>query len=209
MRALGRVSMSLVLATAGPAQGGTPDDDFAARCADPSVVRCYAFDDPVDLAPRMYDPSGGPGQCTGNQCWQVDASIKASGAGSLRFEIPSNSPADTSGSFWMNFADDFSVQFGENEDFYIQWRQRFSPEFVATEYLGGGGWKQSIIGTGDQPGQPYYSCTALEVVNVNGYHRGFSQMYNSCTGSTSHWVCTMTSPSRNSLPVTAEARSAS
>ena len=41
-----------------------------------------------------------------------------------------------------------------------------------------------IIGTGDQPGQPYYSCTDLEVVTVNGYYRGFPQMYNSCSGST-------------------------
>ncbi len=163
-----------------------PDVDFLNRCARRGVVRCYGFDDPVDLAPRMYDPSGGPGLCTGNRCWQVDTLNKASGAGSLRFEIPSHSGADTSGSFWINFADDLAVQFGGNASFFIQWRQRFSPEFLTTDYAGGGGWKQAIIGTGDQPGQPYYSCTALEVVTTNGYHRGFPQMYNSCTGSASH-----------------------
>jgi hypothetical protein len=162
------------------------DADFASRCSDPNVVRCYGFDDPVDLAPRMYDPSGGPQQCTNSRCWQVDSGLKASGPGSLRFEIPSNTPADTSGSFWLNFRDDLSVQFGQNQQFYIQWRQRFSPEFLTTDYQGGGGWKQAIIGTGDQPGQPYYSCSDLEVVTVNGYHRGFVQMYNSCSGSASH-----------------------
>ena len=135
-----------------------PDDDFAARCSDPNVVRCYAFDDSADLAPRMYDPSGGPGLCTNNRCWQVDTVNKASGAGSLRFEIPSNSPADTSGSFWINFRDDLSAQFGGNESFFIQWRQRFSPEFITTHYAGGGGWKQTIIGTGDQPGSRRGSC---------------------------------------------------
>ena len=44
-----------------------------------------------------------------------------------------------------------------------------------------------IIGTGDKPGGKLYaSCTALETVVQNTYQRGFPQMYNSCTGSTSH-----------------------
>ena len=78
------------------------------------------------------------------------------------------------------------MQFGENSEFYIQWRQRFSPEFLATKFAGGGGWKQVIIGTGDQPGTLSTSCSALETVVQNLLHRGFPQMYNSCTGSTSH-----------------------
>jgi len=68
----------------------------------------------------------------------------------------------------------------------VQWRQRFSPEFVSTVYAGGGGWKQAIIGTGDKPGQLYSSCSSLETVVQNTYHRGLPVMYNSCTGSTSH-----------------------
>ena len=60
---------------------------------------------------------------------KIVGEVKASGAGSLCFEIPSNSPADTSGSFWLNFKDDLSAQFGEGEEFYVQWRQRFSPQF--------------------------------------------------------------------------------
>jgi hypothetical protein len=169
-------------AQSAPAAGA----DFATRCNDPNVVRCYGFDEAADLAPRMYDPWGGPTRCTNNRCWVVDTAIKASGAGSLRFEIPSNTGADTSGSFWLNFKDDLSVQFGGNEQFFIQWRQRFSSEFLTTRYAGGGGWKQAIIGTGDQPGRTYYSCSDLEVVTVNNYYRGFAQMYNSCSGSTSH-----------------------
>ena len=43
-----------------------------------------------------------------------------------------------------------------------------------------------VIGSGDQPNQLYFSCTALEVVVQNTHQRGFPQMYNSCEGSTSH-----------------------
>jgi hypothetical protein len=115
-----------------------------------------------------------------------DTSIKASGNSSLKFTIPSNSGADTSGSYFTNFSTDLSVLVGENAEFYVQWRQRFSPEFASTRFAGGGGWKQVIIGTGDTPSQWQASCTALELVVQNTYLRGFPQMYNSCTGSTSH-----------------------
>jgi hypothetical protein len=80
------------------------------------------------------------------------------------------------------FSPDLSVQFGENSEFYVQWRQRFSPEFLNTIYAGGG-WKQADIVTGDQPGKLYFSCEATEIVIQNTYQRGFPQMYNSCTGS--------------------------
>ena len=115
-----------------------------------------------------------------------DTSVKASGDSSLKFTIPSNSGSDSSGSYFTNFSSDLSVQFGENSEFFIQWRQRFSPEFVATKFAGGGGWKQVIIGTGDRPGKWETSCTALETVVQNNLHRGFPQMYNSCEGSASH-----------------------
>jgi len=110
----------------------------------------------------------------------VVSDVKASGAGSLRFEIPSNSGSDTSGSFWLNFSDDLSNQFGEGDEFYIQWRQRFSPEFINTDYIGGGGWKQIIVGEGDRSGVTVYSCTQLEIVVNNPYHLGYPAMYHSC-----------------------------
>jgi hypothetical protein len=116
----------------------------------------------------------------------LDTAVKASGDSSLKFTIPPKSGADTSGSYFANFSKDLSSQFGENSEFYVQWRQRFSAEFLNTHYDGGGGWKQVIIGTGDQPGRLYASCSALEVVVQNTFQRGFAQMYNSCTGSDSH-----------------------
>jgi hypothetical protein len=176
-----RTSMPAVLFVVGllgssVAWAGPAEDDFANRCADPDVVKCVSFDEAAEVDPFVYPPSGEE-----QKRGIVDADVRASGDGSLRFEIPSNTGADTSGSFWQNFSDDLSVQFGEGEEFYVQWRQRFSPEFLATAYEGGGGWKQVIIGEGDRAdGSIAYSCTTLEVVTVNGYHRGFPSMYHSC-----------------------------
>jgi len=125
----------------------------------------------------------------------LDASVKASGASSLKFTIPTNTPSDTSGSFFTNFSTDLTTQFSANAEFYVQWRQRFSPEFLDTLFTDGGGWKQVIVSAGDKPGCTasnsasglcQSSCTALETVVQNTFQRGFAQMYNSCTGSTSH-----------------------
>jgi chitodextrinase len=170
------------------AQSSPGDLDFASRCAQPGVVKCVGFDSPADVS-GGYGSNSGVFPSSGNASVRptLDASVKASGPSSLRFTIPSRSGADTSGAYFTNFSPDLSVQFGENSEFYIQWRQRFTAAFATTRYAGGGGWKQTIIGSGDQPGGVlYFSCTDLEVVTVNGYYRGFTQMYNSCSGSASH-----------------------
>jgi MYXO-CTERM domain-containing protein len=178
------LAMGLGLSTfAGASSADEATDDFAARCASPEVVKCVGFDDPADIAGDSQDNSG---ILSGASTPALDGSTRASGASSILFTIPSNSAADTSGSYFTNFSADLSVQFGESDELWVQWRQRFSPEYLTTAYPGGGGWKQVIVGTGDQPGQLYYSCTDLEVVTVNGYHRGFPTMYNSCSGSASH-----------------------
>jgi hypothetical protein len=151
------------------------DADFQQRCSTPGVVRCWNFDDSATTDTHVMPPYGQT-----QKLGVVDTTIKASGNGSLRFTIPSNSGSDTSGSFWLDFADDYSVQFGEGQEFYIQWRQRFSPEFLSTNYAGSEGWKQSITGEGDRPGFTANSCTQLEMVVQNTYLRGIPQMYHSC-----------------------------
>jgi hypothetical protein len=168
---------------------------FATRCAQPGVIKCVGFDSDSDfnigsggtggaygLNAGIFPPSGTTDYTRATR----DTTVKASGNSSLKFTIPANSPSDSSGAYFTNFSADLSTQFGENSDFFIQWRQRFSPEFVATKFAGGGGWKQLIIGTGDVAGTLSTSCSALEVVTQNTNLRGFPQMYNSCTGSTSH-----------------------
>ena len=164
--------------------------DFQTRCTAQGVVRCVGFDSPSDISGTYGDSSG---ILAGNAVPTLDSTVKASGNSALKFTIPSNSGSDSSGSYFTNFSTDLSTQFGENSEFFVQWRQRFSPEFVNTKYQGGGGWKQAIIGAGDQPGcsssnstSCISSCSALEVVTQNTYTRGFPQMYNSCTGSASH-----------------------
>jgi hypothetical protein len=151
-----------------------------------------SFDNQSDITGTYGDNHG---ILTGNAIPVLDSTVSASGTSSLKFTIPSNSGANSSGSYFTNFSSDLSKQFGQNSEFYIQWRQRFSPEFISTFYQGGGGWKQSILGTGDKPGCSssqsasnlcYSSCTALETVTQNTNQKGFAQMYNSCTGSTSH-----------------------
>jgi hypothetical protein len=151
-----------------------------------------SFDNQSDITGTYGDNHG---ILTGNAIPVLDSTVSASGTSSLKFTIPSNSGANSSGSYFTNFSSDLSKQFGQNSEFYIQWRQRFSPEFISTFYQGGGGWKQSILGTGDKPGCTssqsssslcYSSCTALETVTQNTDQKGFAQMYNSCTGSTSH-----------------------
>ena len=181
----GRRTFSLIAASISLCAGANSFAvDFQTRCADPQVIQCVSFDTPATIAGGYCDTAG---TFSGAATPAIDTTVKASGTGSLMFTVPSNSGADTSGSFFTNFARDRSVLFGENSEFFVQWRQRFSPEFLNVAFAGGGGWKQIIIGTGDYPGSPFHtSCTALETVTQNTYHRGFPQMYNSCTGSASH-----------------------
>ncbi len=164
--------------------GSTTGSDFLARCSNLNVVRCFSFDSQSETDPHVWAPNFTNGVKLGT----IDTVVKSSGAGSLKFDIPSNSPANTSGLFWLNFMDDNSVKFGEGEDFYIQWRQRFSPEFIDTLYYMdpasaqniAGGWKQVIIGEGDSPGKITSSCTSMELVVQNSSQQGFPQMYHSC-----------------------------
>ena len=159
------------------------------------MVKCVGFDDTADFNIGSGGTGGAYGQNAGilppsgtsDYTRAVrDTSVKASGGGSLRFTIPSNSPSDTSGAYFTNFSKDLSVQFNGGQEFFVQWRQRFSPEFLATKFAGGGGWKQVIVGTGDQPGTIFSSCSSLELPVQNTLQRGFPQMYNSCSGAASH-----------------------
>jgi hypothetical protein len=171
-------------------QPAVGSQDFPTRCAQPGVIRCVDFDSASTIAGGWGDNSG---ITSGDTTPSIDTNVKASGAGSLKFTIPSNSDANTSGSYFTNFSNDLSIQFGENQEFYVQWRQRFSPEFINTVYQNANGWKQFIVGTGDKPGctagnttNCSTSCSDLETVVQNTGQRRFPQMYNSCTGSASH-----------------------
>lgn len=168
---------------------------FEARCAAPEVVRCVSFDSPAH-APDLSWWTVGDGQgrgpmgriknSRGDLLPERDCTVSVRGC-SLRFTVPTRSGAGASGSWFVNFSDDFSVRFGEGEEFYVQWRQRFSRAFLKTRFRRGGGWKQAIIGEGDRPGyapngKVIWSCTQLELVVQNTNQRGNAQMYHSCGG---------------------------
>ena len=159
------------------------NSDFLARATHPDVVFYEAFDaESVVLEKRLPDSR--------KEFVTWSTGTKASGTGALQFEIPSNSPANSSGNWRTNFADDnYSIKFGSGDHLYIQWRQRFSQSMLDTIYdanSGTTGWKQFIVGEGDYAGWNYgdaqesSSCTTLELVVVNTQQRYFPQMYHSC-----------------------------
>ena len=161
----------------------TPDEDFAMRASHPDVVFFEGFDDQAAVRDKTL-PDSTEDRVT------FSTEQRASGEGSIRFEILSNSWANA-GNWRTNFAgDNYSIKFRSGDDLYIQWRQRFSAEFLATVFEttdgSSGGWKQVIVGEGDYEGWEYgdvgesSSCTPLEVVVNNGGQRAFPQTYHNC-----------------------------
>jgi len=181
MKHLVFILISLYLFISIPTQAVTPEEDWQARSAHPDVIRAVGFDN-VDIVENLsYRLNNSKAQYV-----SFDSTTKASGEGAMRFEIVSGSGAN-SGNWRINFSDDpYPVKLGVGDDFYIQWRQRFSASFLDTVFDGGNGWKQSIVGEGDRAGIKLgqvgeaTSCTRLEVVVQNTRQRHFPQMYHSC-----------------------------
>jgi hypothetical protein len=149
--------------------------DFQKRCQSAGVLRCWDFDDPAATDAHVIPPFGS----TVKQ-GQVVTDVVSSGTGSLRFTVPSQTGADTSGSFSLDFADDFSQQFGEGQEFYLQYRIRYNDVMVNTHFTNSNGFKMSITGEGDRPGTSVSSCTTLELPLENSGQQGFPQGYHSC-----------------------------
>ncbi|MES2365374.1 MAG: Ig-like domain-containing protein, partial [Pseudomonadota bacterium] len=185
--------------------------DFTTRCTAAIAAggRCIPFDASSEIANTTWGGNTGLdlGFNGGKPPPVIDTTVKASGAGSLKFTISSQSPANGAGAYWANFSTDLSARYGAGQTFYVQWRQRFSPEQLSNVYnaIGGGidnGWKTADFTTGDRAGTctsaeaaegcqnqlgvaAFTSCTAIELVTQNVLQRGFLQAYQSCTGSSS------------------------
>lgn len=142
---------------------GDPTADFERRCHAPGVTKCVGFDSDNDVNPFVYPD--GTGQIRGT----LDSSMKASGSGSLRFEIPPHSGANTSGGWTAGLGDNF----GPGKTFYVQFRERFSSQFLSTNFQGNG-WKQAIFHMGKK------TCGSIELTTQNTYARGYPQMYTDC-----------------------------
>ncbi len=145
--------------------------DFETRCRAPGVLVCEGFESPAEFAPARWPASGL------YPAWdQVirgtrDTSVRASGKSSLRFEIPSRSPANAAG-FWRQ---SMKHSFGEGSTFYVQFRQRFSKEMLKNKWKDTS-WKQVIFHN------TAATCADVELTTGQYYHDGFPIMYTDCGG---------------------------
>jgi hypothetical protein len=170
------------VAAAGEAAGlkGVPADirkeqppqdpqDFETRCKAPGVLVCEGFDSPAAFVPARWPAPGlypaGDNAFRG----KLDTKVKASGNGSLRFEIPPHSSANAAG-YWRQ---PFEHNFGQDSTFYVQFRQRFSKEMLKNDW-GDTTWKQVIFHNQDA------TCGEVELTTVQYYHSGFPFMYTDC-----------------------------
>lgn len=199
-------------AQSAPPPSGTT---FSQKCAQPGVLNCFAFDSPSELLYTWESPSScdsalagktkypwygdrragsaNTAATTGNAagaCYfpEIDNANRRSGTGSLKFTIPSNSGANSSG--W------FAEIFKRNPDgssgyiapgsplgavVYWQFYQYVDSNFLTTPYKCGtdgtetcGGWKQGIF-YGNAPNGS--SASSIEVTHNNGWLRGVPTMY--------------------------------
>jgi PKD repeat protein len=183
------------LTPSAPSSSGTATtSSFDARKNAPGVVRWFDFDSAAQLGSKTYGANVGY-SCGAQTCPVIDTDVKASGAGSLRFDIPTRTGSNAAGQWNAEFSPDLSVKFGEDSELYVQWRQRFNQAFLDTfitelnsdgTLIWQGGIKQAIIGPGNTASKIYGSCEAAEIVIQTYYQRRFPISYNSCTGSGSH-----------------------
>jgi hypothetical protein len=168
--------------------GGAPHSsasaDFAARCRQPGVIVCQGFDDASLFRSAKWPASGLYPSGAGSLGGSFDGTTSRSGKGSLMFTVPSQAGANSAGYWRQLFATKMSDgptsarMFGAHTSFYVQYAQRFSPDYLTNKWpvLGGGetNWKQQIISNDSS------TCGNVELTTVNAYNRGFPQMYSQC-----------------------------
>jgi hypothetical protein len=149
----------------------TPDQDFQARCAAAGVVKCVGFDNTtsdVSRGTNVY-PDG-----QGTYRVALDTSVKASGGGSMRFDLPPPPHAgqNIAGSWSPSDNNGLGRLFGQNSTFYVQFRQRFSPEMLSQTW--DSSWKTVIFH------QNQLTCAQIELTTNNRYLSNLITMYTEC-----------------------------
>ncbi len=144
-------------------------EDFDKRCHGEGVLICVGFDSPADFLPAKWPASGL--YPAGDHVFRgtLDTKIKASGAGSLRFEIPGRTGANAAG-YWRQ---SMEHNFGQRFTFYVQFRQRFSKEMITNKWVDTS-WKQVIFHNAAA------TCGDVELTTYNYYNDGLPTMYTSC-----------------------------
>lgn len=155
---------------------GTPDEDFAARCSAPGVVSCFGFDNTTTDVVRNVNlyPDG-----LGTFRAGVDTVTKASGGGSLRFDMPPPPHAGANiGGSWVPQGG-WGANFSENSTFFIQYRLKLSPELLQNIY-DNATWKTTIFHyTGK-------TCASIELTTSNYYGTPLAQMNTDCGARAMH-----------------------
>lgn len=213
------VAVALLLgspASAPLAQGPSPDQDFQARCSAPGVTKCVSFDTtgttdigfadpPIVYCTNDRTPTGTfqnasgcnvyPNRSTTGQIRaKLDTNQRASGAGSLRFDLMPNETADIAGQWGHNAApfNNIGTTVQPGQTFYYQWRQRFSPNMMALKCntpgsscwtaAGGGhtGWKIGAMFFNEGGG----ACHEYEFTHVHHIDAAFPNnlpvIYSAC-----------------------------
>jgi hypothetical protein len=163
LTAPGLVALAMIM----PGVVQADDADFQRRCSGAGVIKCMGFDSSAEVIPGQTLLPAWDGVYRGT----FDTTTRASGAASLRFEIPQYSAANTSGSALL----DMGRGFGPGSTFYIQFRQRFTQAMLDTKYQSDG-WKQVIFHRAG------VSCGSVELTTQNSWNQGFPIMYTDCGG---------------------------
>jgi hypothetical protein len=120
-----------------------PPTDFATRCAAAGVLRCFGFDSDGQLGGQHGDnfgrfASGGTCASGTTNCPVIDTAVKASGAGSIKFTVPTLSGqagVHSSATQWFtNITSDLSNLIAAGETLYVQWRQRINAAMLGSFY---------------------------------------------------------------------------
>jgi hypothetical protein len=149
-----------------------PTADFQARCAGAGVILCAGFDSAQEVSRYATIPTRVPGAGI-----SFDAEVPgAEGGGAAKFFVPANTSCggtDCAQGMSGGMVLSFPRGFGQNSDFYFQFRQRWDAKYLSQNF-NGEGWKQALI---YQSGSP---CSSLEIMLNNQSYRMYPQANTRC-----------------------------
>lgn len=157
------------------------DSDWQDRASAPGVLMATRFDDPAEVFDWVH------GDSTQDHVYWEQGNA-ASGGGALGIEVRADDGANSGN--WRRWLSDDERSFVEGDVFYVSYRQYFPAYFATHRFLGGGGWKQSIISrnAGDMNGESQSGETGSnqlnEIVLNNNRYRSMVQGYNRATNGT-------------------------
>jgi hypothetical protein len=147
--------------------------DFATRCAAPGVLKCIGFDVVGDFT---HDTAGGYLNAASSGTYRCvqDSVIKAGGASSLHCVVDDTEGYSLSGGYDVPMGQGF----GQNSDFYVQYRMRVDSNMLNGVYREADNtqttWKQSNFHRAGS------TCGNIELTTVNQTGKSFPKMYTQC-----------------------------